>query len=478
MLSPRRLASIALPLLAVGCSLIARSEPDQCATDNDCYVKFGGALVCQAGACVTASAQAVERTTRTLDQCRSTQECVAFRGEGWLCRRDRDDPQKQGTCQQLTPTSECTILGDYKHDGVVMLGALLPGSNSPALAARIRDGLSQAVTEWEQETRRLAAVPTGPEYVAPPRPFAVLACSEDMAQLDLQNQFLNNGVVAVVGPSSLRAGTTDPLATALTNAQLLLVAPTTFDKPKEGSNVGLFYFRVSGAESSLGAAIATEVGVDPRQIIRRTGSFDSLTGQLKTTGVGELTYDQPDTFTGVIDKTTIVLGDGEAAQVLMKAQRNANIPASTDVFVLPTAIPDVMAAKVAGELNFPIRSFRSASRSTTIPATPFGRGTYGDAEAFDALYTLLTAIAALPPTMSVEEIKETTIQLAYARVTDLNSPTTIDAVPTSIRQLLNDLRADPEARLSLTGASGPLKMTEQRTTRSWQPCTVTQNGCQ
>lgn len=479
MFTTRRLLSLSLPLLAFGCSIIAASEPDQCATDNDCYVKFAGAYTCQAGACVASSAQTLDRTAKTIEQCRSTQECVAVRGEGWLCRRDRDDPQKPGACQQLTPTSQCTILGDYKNDRVVMLGAITPGADSPGLGTRVRAGLTQAVAEWEQVSRDLAAVPSGPDYVAPPRPFAVLACSEDMPQVELQNAFLNAGVVAIVGPTSLRGSGTDALATALTNAKILLVSPTAFAPPREGSNIGKFFYRVGGDEVALGSAIIAALGpAEPRRFIRRAGSFEALATQLKGQNFDEVVYDQPESFNGTITTPTVILGDGDAAKLLVKVHTTAPVGGTVPVYVLPTAVPDLALARArAGQVPSQTKSFR-ATRSTSIPATPFDARTFGDAEAFDALYTLLTALAAIPLATSVEDVKEDVLQAAYARVTTVGAAKRVNAAPGQLKQLLVDLRADVEAKLALTGASGSLEMLDGHTNRAWTECAVSSNGCQ
>lgn len=241
------------PLTLLGCSLLATSEPEQCANDNDCYVKFGAQYACQAGGCVpSAAATPTRRVVSTLEDCRSTQECVASFGEGWLCRRNRDDPQKRGKCQQLTATTECRLYGDYKNDQAVLLGALVPGKDGPFYAASVRAGIARAVSDWEIAIQQLQQTNIGPDAVAPPRPFAVLACTEDVPRSDLRNLFLNSGVPLVVGPAALGAQT-EPLASELTTARLVLLSPTSVAVPKEGTNVGTFFFRAAAGGADVHA---------------------------------------------------------------------------------------------------------------------------------------------------------------------------------------------------------------------------------
>jgi hypothetical protein len=273
----RRWVSIIAPIALFGCSVIAKSEAPQCAKD-----------------------------------CRATQECVAALGEGFLCRRDRDDPQKKGVCQQLTPSSDCTILGDYKNDQVVLLGALLPGRASPAFAAAVQRGLERAVDDWSGVERQLQTQTTGADTVAPPRPFAFIACSEDVPEADLRNIYLNSGTRLVVGPAVMNAQT-ELLTTELTNAKIVFVSPTTFAAPAQGANVGTYFFRLAGNEAALGNVLK-DVAPKPTALFRQTTSYVGLATALTTAipGLTPVTYDDPNafTFSGDPNSSVAVLGDG------------------------------------------------------------------------------------------------------------------------------------------------------------------------
>lgn len=469
----RRWVSIIAPIALFGCSVIAKSEAPQCANDNDCFVKFGGGFACQAGGCVSAtSAASTSPVVSTLKDCRATQECVAALGEGFLCRRDRDDPQKKGVCQQLTPSSDCTILGDYKNDQVVLLGALLPGRASPAFAAAVQRGLERAVDDWSGVERQLQTQTTGADTVAPPRPFAFIACSEDVPEADLRNIYLNSGTRLVVGPAVMNAQT-ELLTTELTNAKIVFVSPTTFAAPAQGANVGTYFFRLAGNEAALGNVLK-DVAPKPTALFRQTTSYVGLATALTTAipGLTPVTYDDPNafTFSGDPNSSVAVLGDGETVTVLTKAAIKGTS------YVLPSATPDIAAALGAGS-TLPTLKSAKAARSTTVPSPAFAAGAFGDAEMYDAVYLALAALAAVDPAVSPEDTKDEVLQAALLRAS-APAGKEIAAQSSAIKDLLTTLRASTDATVHLSGATGSLAITDQATTRNLVVCTVdATEGC-
>lgn len=464
----RRIACV-LPLIAMGCSLIATSDAPQCATESDCYVKFGGGYACQSGGCVTTQTEPTKRVVAKLDTCRTTQECVASLGEGWLCRRDRDDPQKVGKCQQLTPTSECQVYGDYKNDQAVMLGALVPSKVSSGLRKRVEAGLKRAVADWEQATREIAATKTGADATTPPRPFAIVACSEDVPAADVRNLFLNTGVALVVGPSALRDGSTEGLSSELTNAKLVLFSPTVTSTPKEGANTTTYFFRLGISEDAFAQKIA-ELATKPTKVIRPPGMYKKLLDRLTSLSVPmtEVAYDA--SFSGVPTTTEniLILADGEVADILPK------VDTSGSIYVLPTAIEDLPPTPSATRT---LRSFLAPRAAGVV--TAFEAGHYGDAETYDAVYVALAALSAVPSTTSPDLVKQDELQKAILRVSSPTATTTFPANLASIRAIVKELRASTESVIALDGASGTLRIGSDLTpqTRALAGCSASSSGC-
>lgn len=470
---------LSVPLLALGCSVIASTDPEQCATDTDCYVKFGGGFTCQSGGCIAApQVENKSHVVTTLDACRSTQECVATLGEGWLCRRNRDDPQRKGKCQQLTPTTDCRVYGEYKNDQAIMLGALIPGKESPELAKNVALGLTQAASEWEGTSRQLQQTNTGADAVAPPRPFAIVACSEDVPREDLRNLFLNSGVALVIGPSTLHAGSTSDLATELTTARLPLVSPTSLSVPTEGPNIATYFFRVASSEDAAITAF-NAITPAPTVLIRRTGSYPKIAAAVKGRGgVTELTYDAPAAFAytapGGATPSVVILGDGEVATVIAK------VPKDAQVFVLPTAMPDIMAQLKTAPASLPtsIKALRTAA-GTVVPTPPFAAEAFGAAQTYDAVYASLIGVAAVGDAKSPELVREDALVTALRRVTAVDGTKTYQTAPTVLRDVLQELRTSAEAKLKLAGTSGEVTFSPegQATPRTFSFCTVTADNC-
>lgn len=462
----RRVTSVLVPLALLGCSIAAKTDAPQCANDNDCFVKFGGGYACVSGGCVrSSSAQSVTPVVTTLKECRATQECVATLGEGFLCRRDRNDPQKKGVCQQLTPSSDCSVLGEYKDDQVILFGALLPGKASPSLATAVRSGLERAVEDWSKVGRQLQAQTTGADTVAPPRPFAVIACSEDVAEADLRNIYLNSGTRLILGPSAMTAAMQE-LTRELTNAKITFISPTSFSAPTDGANIGSFYFRPAGTQASIAAALSA-LKPPPAALWRPTASYKDINDLLTFSPAPPVsTYDDPASFVPPSVANVLVLGDGEAATLL------ARVSATGTAYLLPSAIPD--AARLRASL--PATTSVKAVRSTTVPVPAFAPAGFGDAEMYDATFLALAALAAVDAGVSAEDAKDEVIQAAVLRA---SAPTgkEIAAQGSSVRDILTSLRASADATIHLMGATGSLALTGGSGTHALTACAVSETGC-
>ena len=171
--------------LALGCSAIVDSSPEQCRSDADCAAR-GGSFVG-----TTCSAKNVCEQS----ECSSTADCNDRLGEPSYCRPDTGHCVKvlSDECFKVYPATA------LEEDNVVLVGFMAPLRDEPdyGYGTPLMEGAEIALSEMGAHEARLpAAGDTGP------RMLAMLVCEHGEKAVDTAQHLVKDvGVQAIIGPA-------------------------------------------------------------------------------------------------------------------------------------------------------------------------------------------------------------------------------------------------------------------------------------
>jgi ABC-type branched-subunit amino acid transport system substrate-binding protein len=194
----------ALLAFSGACSLVTKNDAKQCTKDSECE-KIKSGLVCQSNVCVSGQAGgggtggAGGSTSGTSGdggsgptQCSTTQDCLAQVSQTSICRKT------DGLCVEMK-TSDCgTILGPYKKEDAVIIGALVPlfgpgTANGPALTHAI----DLAVRDFQDN----GGIPTAGAKKS--KSLAVLICDNHIdSKRAIQHLTANVGAKVIIGAAN------------------------------------------------------------------------------------------------------------------------------------------------------------------------------------------------------------------------------------------------------------------------------------
>jgi branched-chain amino acid transport system substrate-binding protein len=214
----------ALLPLALGCSTIVDSSPDQCTSDADCTSR-GGAFV---GTTCTAR-NVCERT-----ECTSTADCNDRLGEPSYCRPDTRQCVKvlSDQCFKVYPEA---ALGE---DDVVLVGFMAPLNDEPdyGYGTPLMEGAELALSEMDANE---ALLPAAGDSGA--RMLAMLVCEHGNAVETARHLVEEVGVQAIIGPAFSTPTLEVARDVAQPNGVLVLSASATSPVITEVNDGGLLW---------------------------------------------------------------------------------------------------------------------------------------------------------------------------------------------------------------------------------------------
>lgn len=182
------IAALCLPLLSTACTLIVDRSADQCESDADCAA-FPGTACSKDNVCAP-------------PPCNTNADCTPA---NTIC------VQRDHLCASLLSAECTTIEGDYKNKDALILGSILPTSQTAGVS--IENGIRLAIHDFEQTSNGLPPVPGE----TAPRPLVLVGCNDNSdadTAVAAASHLVDLGLPAIIGAAY--SGITIRMATEVT----------------------------------------------------------------------------------------------------------------------------------------------------------------------------------------------------------------------------------------------------------------------